>query len=54
MLACARIGAIHVVVYGGYPAKELAARITECNPKIIITASAGIEKGDKVIYYKGK
>ncbi|EAS04010.1 AMP-dependent synthetase/ligase (macronuclear) [Tetrahymena thermophila SB210] len=53
MLACSRIGAIHVVVYGGYPAKELAGRIIECQPKLIITASAGIERGDKIIYYKG-
>lgn len=51
MLACARIGAIHSVVFGGFAAPELANRIDDCTPKIIITASCGLEPG-KVIHYK--
>lgn len=43
MLACARIGAIHTVVFGGFAAKELANRIDHTKPKLIITASSGIE-----------
>jgi propionyl-CoA synthetase len=43
MLACARIGAIHSVVFGGFAAKELANRIDDCSPKLIITTSVGIE-----------
>lgn len=50
MLACARIGAIHSVVFGGFAAPELANRIDDCKPKLIITCSAGIEPG-KVIKY---
>lgn len=50
MLACARIGAIHSVVFGGFAAKELATRIQDANPKLIISASCGIE-GKKVIPY---
>jgi propionyl-CoA synthetase len=50
MLACARIGAIHSVVFGGFAAKELANRIDDCSPKLIITCSAGIEPG-KIIKY---
>ncbi|MCQ2821440.1 MAG: AMP-binding protein, partial [archaeon] len=50
MMACWRIGAIHVVVFGGFAAGELASRIIECTPKIIITASCGIEPRKKVIY----
>ena len=50
MLACARIGAIHSVVFGGFAAKELANRIDDCKPKLIITCSAGLEPG-KVIKY---
>lgn len=50
MLACARIGAIHSVVFGGFAAKELASRIDDCTPKLIITCSAGIEPR-KVIKY---
>jgi propionyl-CoA synthetase len=41
MLACAKIGATHVVVFGGFSAKELANRIVDSNPKIIICANAG-------------
>ncbi|MCL4164028.1 UNVERIFIED_CONTAM: hypothetical protein GTU68_038294, partial [Idotea baltica] len=51
MLACARIGAIHSVVFGGFAAKELATRIDDAKPKAIITASCGIEV-TKVIEYK--
>ena len=50
MLACARIGAIHSVVFGGFAAKELATRVVDANPKLIISASCGIE-GKKVIPY---
>ncbi|HSW28581.1 MAG TPA: propionyl-CoA synthetase [Longimicrobiales bacterium] len=51
MLACARIGAIHSVVFGGFAAKELATRINDAKPRIIVSASCGIE-GSKVIPYK--
>jgi len=50
MLACSRIGAIHSVVFGGFAAKELATRIVDADPKIIISASCGIE-GSRVIPY---
>jgi propionyl-CoA synthetase len=43
MLACARIGAIHSVVFGGFAAKELATRINDAKPKVIVSASCGIE-----------
>lgn len=51
MLACARIGAIHSVVFGGFAPHELAMRIDDAHPKAIITASYGIEF-DKFIHYK--
>ncbi len=51
MLACARLGAVHSVVFGGFAAKELATRINDAQPKVILTASCGIE-GAKVIPYK--
>ena len=51
MLACARIGAIHSVVFGGFAAKELATRINDAKPKVIVSASCGIE-GTRVIKYK--
>ena len=51
MLACARIGAIHSVVFGGFAAKELATRIDDAKPKAILTASCGIE-GARTIPYK--
>ncbi|MGQ3354464.1 MAG: propionyl-CoA synthetase [Phreatobacter sp.] len=51
MLACARIGAIHSVVFGGFAAKELATRIDDCHPKVIVSASCGIE-GSKIVAYK--
>ena len=43
MLACARIGAIHSVVFGGFAPKELAARIDDATPKLVLAASCGIE-----------
>jgi len=52
MLACARIGAIHSVVFGGFTAKELGSRITDAKPKLLISASCGIEP-HKTIPYKG-
>jgi propionyl-CoA synthetase len=51
MLACARIGAIHSVVFGGFAAQELAVRIDDCTPKAIIAASCGLEPG-RVVHYK--
>ena len=51
MLACARIGAIHSVVFGGFAPKELATRIDDCKPKLIMSASCGIEV-NRVINYK--
>jgi propionyl-CoA synthetase len=51
MLACARIGAIHSVVFGGFAAKELATRIDDAKPKVILSASCGVEPG-RVVRYK--
>jgi len=51
MLACARIGAIHSVVFGGFAAKELGSRITDARPKLVVSASCGIEP-HKIIDYK--
>lgn len=51
MLACARLGIIHSVVFGGFAANELATRIDDASPKAIIAASCGIEPG-RVIAYK--
>ena len=51
MLACARIGAIHSVVFGGFAANELAVRIDDAKPKAMIAASCGIEPG-RVVAYK--
>ena len=50
MLATVRIGAIHSVVFGGFSAMELGSRIKDCQPKLVITASAG-KDGNKVIKY---
>ena len=50
MLACARIGATHSVVFGGFAAKELSNRIDDCHPKLIILASTGIEPGKHIKY----
>lgn len=51
MLACARIGAVHSVVFGGFAPNELATRIDDAKPKVIISASCGIE-GKRVLPYK--
>jgi propionyl-CoA synthetase len=51
MLACARLGAIHSVVFGGFAAPELAVRIDDARPKAIIAASCGIEPG-RIVRYK--
>ena len=51
MLACARIGAIHSVVFGGFASNELAVRIDDAQPKTILAASCGIEPG-RIIEYK--
>ena len=50
MLACARLGAVHSVVFGGFAANELAVRIDDCTPKAIIAASCGLEPGRTVAY----
>ncbi|WP_449255626.1 propionyl-CoA synthetase [Bosea sp. (in: a-proteobacteria)] len=51
MLACARIGAVHSVVFGGFAAKELATRIDDATPKVILTATCGVEP-TRVVEYK--
>ena len=51
MLACARIGAVHSVVFGGFAADELATRINDARPKVIVSASCGIEV-NRVVPYK--
>ncbi|VTJ63210.1 acyl-CoA synthetase short-chain family member 3, mitochondrial isoform X2 [Marmota monax] len=50
MLACARIGAIHSLIFGGFASKELSSRIDHAKPKVVVTASFGIEPGRKVEY----
>ena len=50
MLACARIGAIHSVVFGGFAANELATRIDDCTPKVILAGSCGIEPSGVIAY----
>src|SRR5215212_3440225 len=51
ILACARIGAVHSVVFGGFAAKELATRIEDAKPKLIFSASCGLEPG-RIVHYK--
>ena len=51
MLACARIGAVHSVVFGGFAANELAVRIDDSTPKIVVAGSCGIEPG-RIVAYK--
>jgi propionyl-CoA synthetase len=51
MLACARIGAVHSVVFGGFAPRELAIRVDDARPKVVVSASCGIE-GSRVIEYK--
>ncbi len=50
MLACARIGAVHTVVFGGFASAELASRIDDCSPKAVLAASCGLEPGRLVPY----
>ena len=52
MLACARLGAVHSVVFGGFASHELAARIDHAQPKLIVSASCGLEPGNRIIPYK--
>ncbi len=51
MLACARIGAVHSVVFGGFAAKELSTRIDDAEPRVVLTASCGVEPG-RIVEYK--
>lgn len=51
MLACARLGAVHSVVFGGFAANEVAARIDDCRPKVVLSASCGIEPA-RIVEYK--
>ena len=51
MLACARIGAVHSVVFGGFAPHELAVRIDDARPKVVVSASCGIEP-TRVVEYK--
>ena len=51
MLACARIGAVHSVVFGGFASNELAVRIDDATPKVVVSASCGLEPG-RVVAYK--
>jgi propionyl-CoA synthetase len=51
MLACARLGAIHSVVFGGFAARELSTRIDDCRPKLVLAASCGVEPA-RVVPYK--
>jgi len=50
MLACARLGAVHSVVFGGFASKELASRIDDAEPKVVVSASCGIESGRTIDY----
>jgi propionyl-CoA synthetase len=50
MLACARIGAVHVVVFGGFAAPELAARIADSRPRVVVSASCGVEPSGTIPY----
>ncbi|MFZ1669451.1 MAG: propionyl-CoA synthetase [Candidatus Nanopelagicales bacterium] len=50
MLACARLGAVHSVVFGGFAADELAARIDDAEPKVIVSASCGVERTSTIAY----
>ncbi len=51
MLACARLGAVHSVVFGGFAARELATRIDDAKPKVVLSASCGLEPG-RIVHYK--
>ena len=51
MLACARLGAVHSVVFGGFAATELAVRIDDARPAVVVSASCGIEPS-RIVEYK--
>ena len=51
MLACARLGAVHSVVFGGFAANELAIRLDDAQPKVVVSASCGIEV-NRIVAYK--
>jgi propionyl-CoA synthetase len=51
MLACARLGAVHSVVFGGFGAPELAVRIDDATPAAVLTASCGVETGGRLVKY---
>ena len=48
--ACSRLGAIHSIVFGGFAAKELAGRIVDAKPKLLVSASCGLEPGKAIDY----
>src|SRR3712207_9146065 len=48
MLACARVGAVHSVVFGGFSAESLAGRIADCGSKLVITADEGVRGGRRI------
>eukprot|EP00121_Abeoforma_whisleri_P016986 Awhi_evm1s15568 len=50
MMACARLGAVHTVVFGGFGAKELSIRIDHCEPRVVLAASCGIEPRGVIPY----
>ncbi|KAJ2308418.1 hypothetical protein IWW55_000449 [Coemansia sp. RSA 2706] len=52
MLACARIGAIHSVVFGGFAPAELAKRIQDCQPRVVLSNTCGLESKTKIVAYK--
>src|SRR5258708_9535486 len=54
MLACARIGVIHSVVFGGFSAQSVADRIFDCQPKLVITADGGFRRGAVVPLQKNR
>ncbi|KAF4376014.1 hypothetical protein G4B88_029378 [Cannabis sativa] len=51
MLVCARIGAVHSVVFAGFSAESLSQRIIDCKPKVVITCNA-VKRGPKIIHLK--
>ena len=51
MLACARLGAVHSVVFGGFAARELAVRVDAAAPKVVVAATCGVDGGGAVLPY---
>lgn len=51
MLACARLGAVHSVVFGGFASGELAVRLSDASPKVVVTSSCGLERGRVIQYW---